>query len=52
MFVVMHYLEPVAVFKSATQANLFADAIKGDVFLVPVVTIEGPIMCEGPTDGD
>ncbi len=49
MFVVVHYLEPVAVFENATQATLFADAIKGDVFWVPIVTIE---TIEGPTDGD
>lgn len=54
MFVVMHYLEPVACFADPKQAEQYADAIGADVYRVPVVLIDhtAPQLSQRPTDGD
>lgn len=40
MFVVVHYLEPVAIFAELEAAEAYAASIGGDVYTVPVLSIE------------
>ncbi len=48
VYVVVHCLDPVAAFEDRAQANVFAQAINGDVYVVPVVKFD----CEADGEAD
>ena len=50
MFVVIHYLEPVALFHRREDAELLAGIIGADVYEVPV--LEVAYSAQAGTDGD
>ena len=54
VYVVVHCLDPVAVFASRYPADVMARAIGGEVYPVPVLMLNtiDPNVPQGPTDGD